>query len=159
MLQPEWSRPKSTTPDPSEEGYYGSSTSTTSRETEETTRPTRPVHKPTHPVTTTSTRPTTTTTAPVPPANEVEEIDDEIKCKERDFMPSKDCHFVRDFFFIFRLIINIFFFFFKLNLFFLQYYRCVYGKPLKYQCHDPLIYNPEKSICDWPENVDRPECK
>lgn len=40
----------------------------------------------------------------------------------------------------------------------LQYYRCVYGKPLKFQCAPGLAYNPEKFICDWPSDVHRAEC-
>ncbi|XP_058789283.1 endochitinase [Phymastichus coffea] len=121
--RPEWSRPKSTTPDSSEAIY-----TTPTRETEETTRPTRP-HRPTQPVPRPTYRPTTP--APAKPTEEIDESDNEIKCADQDFMPAKDCA---------------------------VYYRCVYGKPLKFQCRDGLVYSPEKFICDWPQNVDRPEC-
>ncbi|XP_014217955.1 endochitinase-like, partial [Copidosoma floridanum] len=122
---PEWSRPKSTTPDPSE----GPHTPTTSRETEETTRPTRPAHRPpSHP--NTSVRPPAPSKPPVEEVEEIENEINEIKC-DRDFIPSKDCR---------------------------SYYRCVYGKPLKFQCQAGLVYNPEKMVCDWPENVENPLC-
>ncbi|XP_012280096.1 endochitinase [Orussus abietinus] len=63
---------------------------------------------------------------------EIDQGSNEIKCADEDFMPSKDCTL---------------------------YYRCVYGKPLKFQCRDGTVYNTVKFICDWPENADREECR
>lgn len=130
--RPEWSRPKSTTPDPSETNVIPT------RETEETTRPTkpswttqrptyRPTPKPTH-------RPTQKPTTEAPLSNEEfdEESENEIKCGDQDFVPAKECN---------------------------SYYRCVYGKPLKFQCRDGLYYNPESNVCDWPENINNTNCE
>lgn len=69
---------------------------------------------------------------PPTPIDEIDEDSNEIKCGDQDYMPSKDCSL---------------------------YYRCVYGKPLKFQCRDGLVYNPEKFICDWAHNVHRDDCK
>ncbi|GLG97485.1 Endochitinase, partial [Gryllus bimaculatus] len=41
----------------------------------------------------------------------------------------------------------------------LQYYQCSYGKPTEEQCLPGTVFNPTLNICDWPENVERPECQ
>lgn len=66
------------------------------------------------------------------PIDEIDEDSNEIKCGNQDFMPSKDCT---------------------------TYYRCIFGKPLKFRCGDGLVYNPDKSICDWAHNVHRDDCE
>lgn len=96
FLQPEWSRPKSTTPDPSEGSNY---VTMPTRETEETTRPHRPSTTPAY----VTTRPTTPayqkpTTEYVPPGAivEIDETDNEIQCGSKDFVPApNDCSSVR----------------------------------------------------------------
>lgn len=35
-----------------------------------------------------------------------------------------------------------------------KFYKCYRGKPVAISCPKPLLYNPEKEWCDWPENVD-----
>ncbi|XP_050350383.1 chondroitin proteoglycan-2-like [Nymphalis io] len=35
-----------------------------------------------------------------------------------------------------------------------QFYKCFNGKPVAMKCPGTLLYNPYRSICDWPENVD-----
>lgn len=34
-----------------------------------------------------------------------------------------------------------------------KFYICAWGKPEVKDCPKPLLYNPEKEWCDWPENV------
>ncbi|KAK7873464.1 hypothetical protein R5R35_011812 [Gryllus longicercus] len=40
-----------------------------------------------------------------------------------------------------------------------KYYQCSYGKPTEEQCLPGTVFNPTLNICDWPENVERPECQ
>ncbi|KAH0552489.1 hypothetical protein KQX54_011034 [Cotesia glomerata] len=40
-----------------------------------------------------------------------------------------------------------------------SYYRCIYGKPLKFRCHDKLIYNPKKLRCEQSMNVNPVDCR
>ncbi|XP_011300004.1 endochitinase [Fopius arisanus] len=75
------------------------------------------------------TRPSRPTNSPVTP--DIDDGDNEIQCSGQDFMAGRDCD---------------------------SYYRCVYGKPLKFQCASGLIFNPDKFVCDWPANVERNEC-
>ncbi|XP_014224042.1 endochitinase [Trichogramma pretiosum] len=133
--RPEWSRPKSTTPNPNEAGLG----TTATRDTESTTRPTRPSwsSSTSRPSTITTTRrpsrPTSTTTQGSTESEFDElESENEIKCSDKDFVSAKRCD---------------------------SYYRCVYGKPLLFQCRDGLHYNPETNICDWPESINRTDCE
>ncbi|XP_015600584.1 endochitinase [Cephus cinctus] len=138
--RPEWARPPST-PASKDEGKYKPTKKPPAHITEPTTRIPTPAHKPISVTTpwreteettkpTRPMKPTTTTAKPV--TNEIDEDSNEIKCADEDFMPAKDC---------------------------ILYYRCVYGKPLKFQCRDGTVYNTGKFICDWPENADREECR
>lgn len=34
-----------------------------------------------------------------------------------------------------------------------KYYICSWGKPIVMDCPRPLLFNPEKKWCDWPDNV------
>ncbi|XP_046431930.1 endochitinase [Neodiprion virginianus] len=137
--RPEWDRPPSTPASP-EDNNRPSRPSTTFAVTSTTRRPT-PAYKP--PSTTSTTRQTEETTRPTRPSltptspkpviiNEIDDTSNEITCGNEDFMASKDCTL---------------------------YYRCVYGKPLKFQCREGTVYHAERSICDWPKNADRPECR
>lgn len=47
-------------------------------------------------------------------------------------------------------------FFFLLSC---KYYVCNHDKPIKRRCSPGLIYHTVKSICDWPANADREECR
>lgn len=40
-----------------------------------------------------------------------------------------------------------------------KYYWCVHGKPVLQKCPAGLIWDTSASICNWRENVNRPECK
>ncbi|XP_034951957.1 endochitinase [Chelonus insularis] len=64
-----------------------------------------------------------------PQVPEVDTDENEIQCDGQDFMPAKNCK---------------------------AYYRCIYGKPLKFECPGELVYNRQNFICDWPANVDCP---
>ncbi|KPJ19354.1 putative chitinase 3 [Papilio machaon] len=44
-----------------------------------------------------------------------------------------------------------------------QFYKCLQGVPVPLKCASNLLYNPNKEICDWPENVScgdriKPDC-
>ncbi|XP_066589661.1 endochitinase [Prorops nasuta] len=108
--------------------------STTQSSNNVPTRDTEETTRPTRPYPPTVTRPTVRppTSRPTlrPPTDGNE---NEVQCDGQDFMPSAtDCA---------------------------VYYRCVYGKPLKYKCRDGLVYNTKTSVCDWPQNADREECR
>ncbi|CAB0034213.1 unnamed protein product [Trichogramma brassicae] len=92
--RPEWSRPKSTTPNPNEAGLG----TTATRDTESTTRPTRPSwsSSTSRPSTITTTRrpsrPTSTTTQGSTESEFDElESENEIKCSDKDFVSAKRC--------------------------------------------------------------------
>jgi len=40
-----------------------------------------------------------------------------------------------------------------------KFYQCVFGTPIEMSCQPGLHFNPELSICDWPANNPRPECR
>ncbi|KAK8782873.1 hypothetical protein V5799_015788 [Amblyomma americanum] len=40
-----------------------------------------------------------------------------------------------------------------------KYYWCVYGTPMVMFCEGGTVWNQDNGNCDWPERVDRPECK
>jgi Chitin binding Peritrophin-A domain len=33
------------------------------------------------------------------------------------------------------------------------YYQCTHDEPIEFKCLDSLLFNQEKNICDWPQNV------
>ncbi|XP_033216441.1 endochitinase [Belonocnema kinseyi] len=129
--RPEWSRPPSTTPSPGS-GQTKPPTQKPQTQKPSTTRP--PLTTPSRETEETTPRPTWSEkpTSTPNPIGDIDENSNEIQCGEQDFMPSRFCT---------------------------SYYRCVYGKPLKFQCRDGLLYNPETFLCDWPQNVDRDNCK
>ncbi|XP_012255724.2 endochitinase isoform X2 [Athalia rosae] len=137
--RPEWDRPPSTAASPGDADRPHRPIKTT-KAPMTTARPTPAYRPPSTPTTPRQTEETTQPTRPSWPStsakpaviNEIDDTSNEIKCGNDDFMPSKDCTL---------------------------YYRCVYGKPLKFQCRDGTVYNTEKLICDWPKNADRSECR
>lgn len=40
-----------------------------------------------------------------------------------------------------------------------KFYQCVYGRPIEMNCQSGLYFNADVSICDWPANNPRPECR
>lgn len=40
-----------------------------------------------------------------------------------------------------------------------KYYWCVQGQPLLQECRAGTIWDPSYNVCNWPEAVNRPECK
>nr|QQJ42213.1 chitinase 5 [Sogatella furcifera] len=40
-----------------------------------------------------------------------------------------------------------------------KFYQCVYNKPLLFTCRPGTVWNQEMTICDWPENSRRNDCK
>ncbi|KOB78230.1 Chitinase, partial [Operophtera brumata] len=40
-----------------------------------------------------------------------------------------------------------------------KYWRCVNGEGQQFSCLKGTVFNMKLNVCDWPSNVDRPECK
>ncbi|CAK1545579.1 unnamed protein product [Leptosia nina] len=127
---PEWARPPSTTSDPSEGAPIPTTAKpTTQQASSVTTRPT--------------TQASTTTqldSEPPNPVNDVEqppaenEVDSpEICSSSEDYVADKRrCD---------------------------KYWRCVNGEGMQFTCQSGTVFNTMLNVCDWPDNVDRPECK
>lgn len=39
------------------------------------------------------------------------------------------------------------------------YYWCVYGEPRNFRCPPGTVWDPSNSLCDWPQNVKRSNCR
>ena len=39
------------------------------------------------------------------------------------------------------------------------YYWCVYGEPRNFRCPPGTVWDPSNSLCDWPQNVRRTNCR
>ncbi|XP_038207436.1 endochitinase [Zerene cesonia] len=128
---PEWARPPSTTSDPSE----GAPIPTTTQ---------APTLRPTQASTVRPTQPSSTTSAPVeeenkptpdveqpPSENEVDSA--EVCSSQADYIADKKrCD---------------------------KYWRCVNGERMQFTCQSGTVFNTALNVCDWPDNVDRNECK
>ncbi|XP_018322703.1 endochitinase [Agrilus planipennis] len=136
--RPEWARPPSTQ-------SSGDSPSLPSSTSWSEWKPTTTVAtlKPSTTTKTTTRRPQRTTTKPSaskpttsPSVEEVsekeEDVDNNIDCKEADFLPHVRCD---------------------------KYYRCVHGKPFEFTCKPGTVYHTVQHICDWPANADRDSCR
>ncbi|XP_047511541.1 endochitinase [Pieris napi] len=40
-----------------------------------------------------------------------------------------------------------------------KYWRCVNGEGMQFTCQSGTVFNTALNVCDWPDNVDRSECK
>lgn len=40
-----------------------------------------------------------------------------------------------------------------------QYWRCVNGEGKQFSCLSGTVFNTKLNVCDWPNNVERPECR
>ncbi|CAG4959815.1 unnamed protein product [Colias eurytheme] len=133
---PEWARPPSTTSDPSE----GAPIPTTTKAP--TPKPTQAPTKPTQSPVTTPTQPSSTNAPveeekPVPdveqPPSENEVDSAEVCSAQADYIADKKrCD---------------------------KYWRCVNGERMQFTCQSGTVFNTALNVCDWPDNVDRNECR
>ncbi|XP_026332349.1 endochitinase isoform X2 [Hyposmocoma kahamanoa] len=143
---PEWARPPSTPVNPLE-GEPVTTTTTTQPTTAQTTttqsttmQPT--INTPSAAITTIEAEkeseteilepPTPEKPEPVKPSSE-NEIENHDVCKSNeDYVPDrKNC---------------------------VKYWRCVNGEGVQFTCQHGLVFNSKLNVCDWRDNVDRPEC-
>ncbi|VVC90092.1 unnamed protein product [Leptidea sinapis] len=40
-----------------------------------------------------------------------------------------------------------------------KYWRCVNGESVQFMCQPGTVFNTALNVCDWPNNVNRSECK